>query len=116
MQIQRERLNLLRQSEVISPLVHQNMNRFLDYLKNQPIQSDEDRLNMMSLHMAMALMRAQNGESIAPADGDLVEEVEAHPAYPKALGIWNAHADILGALPEGEKYYILANFCNIIKE
>lgn len=116
MQPQRERLSLLRQNEVINPLVYQNMNRFLDYLKTQPIQKDEDRLNMMSIHMAMALMRAQNGESIAPADRDLAEEIEAHPAYPRALGIWNAQADILGALPEGEKYYILANFCNIIKE
>lgn len=109
-----ERLTILRDSQVIVTEVFEKMLLFLNRLNNENLLDGSDSITMMITHIAMALQRQISLENIIEMDEDTKNEINLHPYKVQAQALWDYNQDIFEELPENEKYYILANFCNIM--
>ncbi|MGL5722319.1 MAG: hypothetical protein ACRCY4_07970 [Brevinema sp.] len=116
MEKQKERLQILRDGGLIDETIVQKMNVLLSSLAEKGLLHQEDRVSMLVTHVAMALSRLAKGEAIDQVDENLQEEVESSPNFSQALALWDELVCVLGELPLAEKYYVLANFCNIIQK
>ncbi|MGL4676121.1 MAG: PRD domain-containing protein [Brevinema sp.] len=108
------RLTILRDSHTISPEVFEKSLLFTQRLNHKQLLNSSDTLTMMITHITMALQRVLSKESIIEMDKTIKEEIKNHPKIQRATLLWEENQDLFKILPENEKYYILANFCNIL--
>lgn len=108
------RLTVLRDSQTISQEVFNKVSLLIERLKDKDLITDSNTTLMMVTHIAMALQRIQTNEQIEEIDPEIKDEINTHENNRKALSLWEENNDIFIGLAENEKYYILANFCNIL--
>ncbi|MGL5956585.1 MAG: PRD domain-containing protein [Brevinema sp.] len=108
------RLTILRDSQTISPEVFEKVILFTNRLNQKNLLDSSDIITMMITHITMALQRGQSQEQIIEMDEEIKEEIKSHPQIQQANLLWEENQDLFHMLPDNEKYYILANFCNIL--
>lgn len=108
------RLSILKDSQTISEEVFNKVNSLMVRLEQKGIVMDSEVVTMMVTHIAMALQRVNGGEAIGAMDEDIKEEINNFENIQQAHNLWDENIDIFEKLSINEKYYILANFCNIL--
>ncbi|QBH97713.1 PRD domain-containing protein [Limnobaculum zhutongyuii] len=111
-----QRLAILLQGGVIDQDIHDGMLNVITELEQQwNISIRHSQGNMALTHMASALMRSRRGESIAPIDNEVLEEVQQSEQYPSLVII---HQALLRHFPltidPSEEGYLLANLYSLM--
>lgn len=109
------RLRLLRDSGVIRPDVEAAMRSAVGWLEKACIPMDSEQGRMFVTHVAMAVQRAVDGETIAGLSPDLMEEVKGSPWFPTAEKFLDFIGSLGVSLPESEQGYLLVHVCSLLQ-
>ncbi|WP_072525118.1 PRD domain-containing protein [Clostridium sp. Marseille-P3244] len=87
----------------------------VDMLLSEKEDVDEERSGIFITHLAMALKRAQNGQTETPIDAAVLEELKEEPVYEKAAEFFDRMTEILPEpLPDAETGFIMVHLCNVL--
>lgn len=114
----KQRLEILRNSNVIDEHVYVQLMNFITRLKNKwKIELTEENGAMMVTHIAMALQRIKRGEAVNEIDENVYSEVLKSERIDEIRDIYaDAQKNVFTEeIPEEEKKYIYINLL-MIKE
>ncbi len=112
------RLDILKNSEVIDDKIQKKIEKILHFLREKwGISLTEETGGMFVTHMAMALKRVRDCESITGIDESVYEEVLTSENLGKAEEIYDSlqREVLIPALPENEEKYVLIHILSMIK-
>lgn len=110
------RLGILRSGNVISSGAEERVRRVVTRLKERwNITLTEENGGRLVTHLAMALMRIDNGDDIAAPEADVLEEF-------RDLNVFESSCEIVDDLivytpmnlPKAERDYMIVNICLLL--
>lgn len=110
----KERIEILRNGEVISEDVKQMVLAAADWLSKRQVNVDSDSCQMFITHLAMCLDRNDRGENVSALPKSMMDEVRSSEGYGLACEFVGYMENLLNKkLPESEKGYILLHVSNL---
>lgn len=109
----RNRMRLLKDSNVISESNFEYMNEVIDYLEKGNYENN--KLEMLVTHLAMGIQRVIDNDELDGPDDFIWEEIQNAPSYEHAMQM----LDVLLSnapceLPDNERKFLLLHLCNLL--
>lgn len=115
----KNRLEILKNANVISEEVYIKMLKLIDYLKEKwDIVLTEENGSMLITHVAMALERIKKGEKVNNINDEVYDEVVNSSSFEKIKKIYEGIENevFLEKIPEEEIKYIYVNLLVILEK
>ena len=111
----KERIRILTEGQVISLKTGKYVCQVIDYLEASDLKTDQDKLNTMLTHLAMATQRLLEGKEAEMPDEAVWKEVEEDSCYQEAEKLVKTIENLsFLTYPESERRYLLIHICNML--
>lgn len=111
----KERIQILTEGKVISLKTGEYVCSVIDCLEASGLKTDQDKLNTMLTHLAMATQRLAEGKEAEMPDEAVWQEVEEDSCYPEAEELAKTIEKLsFLSYPESERRYLLIHICNML--
>ena len=113
-EILKNRISLLKESNVISAEVAEYVNSVIDMLSSGSYEPQ--KLETLTTHLAMAAERTRRGELPAEFDAGIWKQVEASAHYSEAVVLCTKIISTCPVrFPDGETKFIIMHLCNLLQ-
>ncbi len=110
-----KRLEILKDAQVIQEETMNNALKIIEFLKSEYGVQEED-MEVMITHYAMATERIIKGEIVDEMDEVLFHEIEKNSSYEIAKEIMEKVASSSSCeFPKSEKQFMLLHICNVMR-
>lgn len=109
-----QRLEILENSGLITSQVSEQTDRILKLLFSRNQEIDQEKLEVFTTHIGMALQRVLDGQYEAPLDRDILEGLKEEEIYEEAekfAGEIRKMVEI--EIPDSEAEYLIVHLCNL---
>lgn len=111
----KERIQILTEGKVISLKTGEYVCQVIDCLEASGLKIDQDKLNTMLTHLAMATQRLAEGKEAEMPDEAVWQEVEEDSCYQEAEELVQTIEKLsFLSYPESERRYLLIHICNML--
>lgn len=108
------RMMILNQGNVIDDEIKAFMDASIDLLHEEFPSVDDEKMVMLTTHLAMASQRIKNGEIVDFMDDALFSQITQTEHYAKASDVITKLNEIaIIKFPKSEEQFILLHICNI---
>ena len=110
-----ERIEILQVNRVISEKVADYAKRIVDRILLEMPEAEQEKLEMIITHLAMAGKRAEEGTEENPIDEAILQGVKEEEAYEQAIVLRDQFLSMTDIkFPETEKDFLSVHLCNLL--
>lgn len=84
-----EKLNVLKDNEVITEKVYDYSQESIHFLKERKIIQGDDEADVLITHLAMATQRQYTDETVNEIDAEILDEISESEHFDFAKELWN---------------------------
>lgn len=112
-----EKLDILKDTNVIDETAYNYSQEALVYLKNNDIIKEDDEADVLITHLAMATARQNTDEKIDGVDGMILSDIQSDEKYDQATQIWDElRAFAPAKFEDNEEGYFHLHLVTLLRE
>lgn len=111
----KRRIGILRNAGVISPEIADFVDRVIDLLAERFPQTEKERLEMFTTHLAMAAERIRKGETVSDLGEEIWDDIQGNEHFSQAEDFYGRDDDVLpgGIFRRGETFYAASHLQHV---
>ncbi|MFV0479782.1 MAG: PRD domain-containing protein [Anaerorhabdus sp.] len=110
-----DRLDILVAGKVIETEIAETARRVMLLMENK-YQIEEEAMEVMITHFAMASQRIVRGDVVDKMNEDILNEIKSDKTYDRAMDILSDIKSLSDVdFPTSEEQFMLLHICNILK-
>ena len=113
----KRRIGILRNAGVISPEIADFVDRVIDLLAERFPQTEKERLEMFTTHLAMAAERIRKGETVSDLGEEIWDDIQGIEHFSQAVDFMDEMMTFCPVeFSEGERRFMLLHICSMLSE